>query len=239
MRLLAALAALFMTTLGTLSAAPCSPCNWEGIYVTGLLGGGWGGIDTTFTNANYFNTLGSEIVGNDFSNQPSGFIGGGAFGYNYQCDCFVIGVEGGALYTSLRNKIRSPYFPEIDHFTAKLQWIADAKLRVGYTFNQLLAYISGGWAGGRVAYSLVDTPSSIVATSNNWAKGWTVGVGAEYKLWECLAAGLEYNYFRLQYNDKNSSCPSCGTGVGFGTPRLDSHLHAHSIMVRLSYLFSL
>lgn len=215
----------------------CPPC-WNGLYLSGQLGGGWSQNRLTFENANYFNTVGDEIVGSKFKVDSSGFVGGGALGYNYQYNSFVVGVEGGALGMSLTKTNNSKFFPETDRFTSKVNCLGFAKVRLGYAFDCVLAYVSGGWAGGNVHVKLHDTEADVRATSNKWVNGWTVGAGVEYKFCDCWSIGLGYDYMSFE-NKRNTSCPDCGEGVGFGAPRLKSDVQLQTLMVRINYYFNL
>src|SRR5215471_10604661 len=61
---------------------PIPVYNWTGFYIGGNLGGAW--EDTTLTDSHF---------GVSFSNNRSGFIGGGQIGYNWQVSPqFVLGV---------------------------------------------------------------------------------------------------------------------------------------------------
>lgn len=222
-----------------LSALCCDePACWNGAYISGLLGGGWAKEKAKFTNANYFNTLGAQVLGKRFDFKSRGFLGGGAIGYNYQRNCLVFGAEAGILGLNLKDSYPSPYFPQIDRFSSSLNWLAYVKLRTGFAYKCLLPFITGGWAGTSVDLRFKDTPSNINAHSHNWANGWTVGAGVDYKLNACFSIGVAYDYFQLQRNEK-TSCSNCGSGVGFGTPRVDNHIHLQSVTARLTYLFSI
>jgi len=58
--------------------------QWSGFYAGGEVGGAWSSFDWTYTNPNYFNTLGAILLGSDFSQHASGVIGEIFAGYNFQ-----------------------------------------------------------------------------------------------------------------------------------------------------------
>lgn len=229
---------------------PCDPCDpccdpcgncWEGFYVSGQLGGGWHRDEIKFRNANFFNTIGAEVLGNKFTLDSDGFVGGGALGYNYQCGSFVVGVEGGALGMDLKRDRRSPFFPDTDRFSTKLDWLGFAKLRVGFAYDCFLGYVSGGWAGSNLHIKLEDRTDPalpIVARSNKWINGWTVGAGVEYKLCS-WSFGLGYDFVQLEDNKRNPSCVDCGEGIGFGSPRLKNDSQLQLLTLRINYYFNL
>lgn len=219
---------------------PCcgnEPACWQGIYLGGQLGMGWNREPAKFANPNYFNTLGPALLGSKFRFQSEGFVGGGDLGYNYQCGCFVAGVEAAALGTQLKRSRRSPYFPDTDTFTSHLHWIASAKARFGFAYDQLLTFVTGGWAGGDVKLKFRDSAANIVASSNKWVNGWTVGAGAEYKVLDCFSLGVTYDYVQLQYKHKSVSCSHCGTGIGLGAPAVNNRLHIQTLLFRVNYFF--
>lgn len=213
------------------------PACWRGFYLSGQLGGGWNRSEAKFDNANYFNTLGPTRLGSHFHFKPQGFIGGGALGYNYQRDCLVVGFEGGVQSLNLKKSHASPFFPATDVFSTNLQWLGNAKGRVGYAYKRWLTFISGGWAGGNVLLRFDDTSGNIVAKSREWASGWTIGFGVECQLWRCFSVGLAYDYIRVTFKHQRSSCHSCGNGVGLGTPKVSNRLQTQTLTLRLNYIY--
>jgi outer membrane immunogenic protein len=210
------------------------PCCWQGLYINGQIGGVWAKHHNTFKNANFFNTDGPIVLGSRFNIKDEGFIGGGGLGYNYQCGDWVIGVEGGAFGTDLKKHRNSPFFPDTDRFSAKVEWMANAKLRVGYAFNCFLPFVYGGWAGGDVKLRLTDTLLGVSTSSSKWINGWTVGAGVDYKFNDCISIGVAYDYVELEHT-KTYSCVDCGTGIGFGAPRVKNRLEIQTLVFRVNY----
>jgi outer membrane immunogenic protein len=217
-----------------MAAAP-SNAQWAGFYAGGDLGGVWSKFDWTYTNPNYFNTIGPTLLGSDFNQNASGVIGGIFAGYNYQSGPWVLGIEISAAGSNLKREAPSPFFPAIDTYTAKLKWLTTATGRVGYAWDRWLVFAKGGWAGADVELTLFDNLALIGANSKTWANGWTVGVGAEYMLRDGISLGLAYNYVDLSIDGETVTCPLCGTGVGFGAPIVNGDIRMQSIMVRLSF----
>lgn len=208
--------------------------TWRGCYVSGQLGGGWNRSYLRFDNPNYFNTLGPTVLGSEFRFSPAGFIGGGALGYSWQVRCWVIGVEGGALATHLKQSLASPFFPDVDVYSYALQWLADAKVRVGYAGGCLLPYVAVGWAGSRVKLDLDDTDAGVADRLKKWVNGWTIGVGMDWRVRGRLSLGLSYDYYQLVFKGQGSLCPLCGTGVGFGTPVMSDRIHTQVVLARIN-----
>jgi outer membrane immunogenic protein len=210
------------------------PICWHGLYVSGQLGGSWNNSDLTFTNANYFNTLGEDLVGSNFHFEPSGFVGGGAIGYNYQCQCLVIGIEAGTLYTKLEKSKESPFFPTLDDYKYGVDWTALAKARVGYAIGRFLPFITGGWAGNHFDLKLEDITADIRGYSKKWANGWTVGGGCDYKIIANLSVGIAYDYIEIKDKNHTINCSNCGSGIGFGTPIVNDHIQTHIVTARIN-----
>ncbi|MCB1148724.1 MAG: porin family protein [Chlamydiia bacterium] len=210
--------------------------SWDGFYLSGLAGSGWCQTDGEFTGPNYFNTLGPSVVGTSFDFNKQGFLYGGALGWNYQKFCFVAGIEGSALGSTVKETRSSPFFPTLDTYEQHLKWMAALKLRVGLSLCGTLAYATGGYAGGATRLAFYDAISEIRADSTEWSNGWTVGTGLEKQLFCGIAVGIAYDYTQLSLNKRTIPCPGCGIGVGFGTPVIDSKLRVQSACIKLTYL---
>lgn len=225
---------------GLLAYLPCDcyPVSWEGVYLSGQLGMGADREHTKFTNLNYFNTLGPAVLGTTFKHKSEGFIGGAALGYNYQADRLVFGVEAGGVSSNFKKTRKSPFFPATDVFSSHLECITTAKIRLGYSYDTLLTFISGGWAGGHDVLQLKDTQSGISAKLKTWVNGWTVGAGFDCRCADWFSLGLAYDYIQFQYHGKTATCPSCGVGVGLGSPALDNRFQVQTLTLRFNYFFN-
>jgi outer membrane immunogenic protein len=207
--------------------------DWTGFYIGGQLGGAWSDDDWTQTNANFFNTLGPTVLGTDTRFDASSAAGGILGGYNHQMGHWLLGLELAATAVDLSDERASPFFPATDVYSTKVGWLATVAGRVGFAWDQWLVYGRGGWAGGNVEMTLDSPAAGVFATKDSWANGWTLGAGGEYMLWPGIALGLAYDYVDLSL-DQTVTCPACGTGVGLGTPVIDSDYEVQSIMARMS-----
>jgi outer membrane immunogenic protein len=209
--------------------------DWSGLYLGGQLGGAWSNADWTAQNSNYFDTLGPVVVGVDFDQHPSGVIGGIFAGYNYQSGPWLVGLELSWTAEDLKERNASPYFPQIDTYTTEIDWLTTATGRLGYAWDRWLLVFKGGWAGANVELTMLDKVALIEASKDLWANGWTVGIGAEYMLYEGVSLGLAYDYVALNIGNETVTCPRCGTGRGFGTPVVDGDMEVQSVMARVSF----
>lgn len=159
--------------------------SWAGAYLGGNLGYGWG-----------------DITNNPAS--PSGLLGGIQGGYNWQSGAVVFGVEGdiqlnGADDTFAAWKFSNP-------------WFGTARGRIGYAFNNVLLYGTGGLAFGEVKGQWFGL------TESHTVAGWTVGVGAEVMLNRNWSAKIEYLYVDL--SNQNFSLTRTSNGYEFNTLRV-------------------
>jgi hemoglobin/transferrin/lactoferrin receptor protein len=180
-------------------AAPGS--DWTGLYVGGHAGQGFAALNgaTTAMNGAANRIAATESVDMNIKN----FLLGGQIGFNYQLDNrLVIGLE--ADYSKTRLTGYQEALSTEAAFTAKrnlqarteyqLDWMATVRGRVGYAFDRLLVYGTGGLAflnetQLRDQYRTTETGSGQSTTSllftefdEKTRKGWTLGVGAEYAI---------------------------------------------------------
>ena len=118
----------------------------------------------------------------------SGVVGGVHIGYNYQVSQFVFGLEGDVNGSSERDS----------NFSAGLNYSlrenidASIRGRVGYAFDRVLIYATGGGAYGSFHTSYnAGGPSD---TFNSGRVGWTVGGGLEYAIDNNWSVRAEYRY---------------------------------------------
>lgn len=211
---------------------------WKGFYVGAELGGGWSDEHWHYTNPNYFNTLGAQLLGNNFNLNAHNVAGAIDGGFNFQSGRFVFGIEGSVIGIDLDDQRASPFFPIEDDYSSSVSYFVTAKGRVGYSYQRWLPYISAGWTGGDASLTLTDTVNGVRATSKKWTNGWIAGVGVDYRLTQLLSLGIAYDYSQLTINNRSASCPTCGTGLGLGAPNVNSHINTQTIMVRLNYLIN-
>jgi outer membrane immunogenic protein len=175
---------------------PAVVFDWTGFYVGLSAGGGFGlgGIDSNV----------ASVASARFDTQPSGFIGGGQIGYNYQMGGFVWGVEadfsGANIQGSDSKTVTLSTVTIAGTGNQKLDFLGTLRGRVGVVpFTPLLIYATGGLAYGSADATLSETcscgPTATVSTSSNrW--GWTAGGGIEWMFaphWSLKGEFLYYN----------------------------------------------
>jgi outer membrane immunogenic protein len=139
MRRIGAIALLWLASANPAAAEPLFG-DWSGFYLGGHLGGAFG-------NSDWFD-LGAGNIG---SHNPSGIIGGGQIGYNFQLGPWVLGPQASLGGSSLGGSHLDAIFqfgaaPEHDRSGNDL--LGTLTGRAGYAWGPLLAYGQGGaaWA---------------------------------------------------------------------------------------------
>lgn len=191
---------------------PPPPPTWTGFYVGG--------------NAGY--VVRSDVSGVTNFTQPapttntpvpytasqSGFIGGFQAGYNYQfAPRWVAGIEGdwdwmGNSSTGFcRTTDTSPPCTDTGRgfltFNEKTNWLATLRGRIGWTYESLLIYATGGVAWANIdsttsSNCLVGgcgnngTANALTANFSDTRTGWAAGVGGELMFARNWSAKLEW-----------------------------------------------
>jgi outer membrane immunogenic protein len=180
--------------------------DWTGFYIGANGGGGWG---------HSFWSGQSTGVG------LSGGQAGGTVGYNWQTGKVVLGVEGDADWSGFQGTSGAAACPGCstsDH------WLSTVRGRIGYSFDRVMPYVTGGLAVGDIAASAPGVPG---ATTTN--AGWTVGGGVEVALPGNWSAKAEYLHVDLgNFN--------CGANCGVA-PTDNVSLHENVFRAGVNYKF--
>jgi outer membrane immunogenic protein len=192
--------------------APYSPVpvtNWSGFYVGVNAGGAFG----QFTDA----------VGGTAN--ASGFVGGGQIGVNWQIQQLVLGIEGDFQGTSQKATQTGVILGIPVSASESMPWFGTVRGRIGYAWNNVLLYGTGG-----VAFSNVDvsaTALGLTVSGNNTATGFAAGGGGEWMFAPKWSAKLEYLYL-----DTGNTTVTVG-GVGPVTGKFQDNI----VRVGLNYHF--
>jgi len=238
---------------------------WNGVYVGGFVGGGWGTADwgsgSITVNTRTGTTLSPAPIPLYHVNVPiSGFLGGGRVGVNYQAGPFVFGFEGNLAGMTLKRHTTTTVGPgtvivasTTHSFTGTsasqtgTNWAATLTGRVGYTFDRVLAYGKVGMAveqDGDTEVSTVtttnlttsDTQTTTVSRAGTATRyGWTAGAGLEYAFDKNWSAFAEYDHLGFLSNLVNLTVPG-SAGTVAGT-RLIS-LNIDRVVVGANYRFN-
>ena len=112
-----------------------------------------------------------------FHSSNSGVIGGGHVGYNLQFNQFVVGLEGDVDGTSLSKTISgSPFIEDLGSVpvtvSAKADIMGSIRGRVGYAWDRVLIYATGGVAFAGIEGTIYG-PFGGQVSSSTTRVGWT------------------------------------------------------------------
>ena len=167
--------------------APPPAWSWTGFYVGGTLGGVVGHSSIANDPASS-----QPWLGNPLNVNGSGVIGGLEAGYNWQVSQVVFGIEGDVSWSSLRKSAvqAPPGFADI--FSSSLNALGTIRGRLGWAFDRVLVYGTGGVAFANLKDQLADAPVPFTASTGSSETGWTAGGGIEYALTDHWTAKAEY-----------------------------------------------
>ena len=169
---------------------PLNAFSWAGPYLGGNLGYNWGTVDHNPT-------------------KPSGLLGGVQGGYNWQNGAWCSASKA----TCRLNGADDTFAP----WKFSNPWFGTIRGRVGYAFNNILIYGTGGLAFGSLR---VDT---LGLSESHTSAGWTAGVGAEFGLAQNWTAKIEYLYVDLA--DSQFNITGVQNGYQFGLVRIGANYH--------------
>ena len=180
------------------AALPPAMYNWTGIYVGGNVGGGL--LSDSISQGT---PAGPTVIGTTQTAHPTGIIGGGQLGGNYQFGAWVVGAEAAWSASNISGygigpAAGLPAGVTQERNTSNPLWLAAASGRVGYAANDLLFYLKGGGAWLRAQYIQDQLVAGTVAQTqimNVNRAGFVAGGGIEYGLTENLSARLEYDFY--------------------------------------------
>lgn len=189
--------------------------NWTGFYIG--VNAGIGGDKTDYN-------FGGVASGNVTS---FGGFGGGQIGYNYQfAGNWVAGIEADIQGGSLKSEINASIPPVGLSGGTEMKWFGTVRGRLGYAFDRVLVYGTGGFAYGSEDTYLNAAPLLTFSRSADLT-GWTAGGGVEYAVTNNVSVKTEYLYFEF---DRNNI-------AAIGQTTIDNKVTAHTLKVGLNYAF--
>jgi opacity protein-like surface antigen len=227
----------------TKAKAPPAPIveavNWTGFYI-----GGFGGA--TQGTADWDWGFGASVAPH-----IGGFLFGADAGYNYQFGNYVLGVEadiagtdtkGGTACGPLTALVIQSMFQMTCN--AKIDWIATATARAGFTWDRALFYVKGGGAWTDEQFSATCNTAPIAGfplfcinpaataqstgfSASTTRGGWVLGFGTDFALSRNWFARAETDY--ISFGDTNVTA-SDGSALRVG-------MHVWEEKIGLNYRF--
>ena len=210
--------------------------SWAGFYA-GINGGGaWGDSkDLIFTD---------EVPGSGDAGkfQSTGGFGGGQIGYNWQGlwhPHLVLGVEADIQGAGISDHfVRSASYFGTTTFDGKqdADFFGTVRGRIGYAFDKVLVYGTGGFAYGGVntRINLTNNPPSGFTnnlSNNATLTGYAAGGGVEYKITPQWSVKAEYQFIDL--GDQRLS----NAASDLLTDRTKVEDNFHTVRVGINYFF--
>ncbi len=168
-----------------------SAYDWSGLYLGGHLAYGRGRTDNTFSDP------APQRGGSRFGS----LFGGLQAGYNYVLPSgWLLGVEADASFPNfLEDGLVAAYSTARGtNVTDQFDYLATIRGRVGYTFDRLMIFGTGGIAWSQT--SVVETPGVVNDQDKVMARrtGWSAGGGFEYALAPDWSVKVDYLYNKFR-----------------------------------------
>ena len=235
--------------------------NWAGCYVG--LNAGWARAThdlSTFAygNINVFAQTAIDGIGQASLDSDGGFTGGGQVGCNitpFGPSSFVLGLEGDINWIDGgASRDTGNYVDPASGRTVRsvddisMDWFSTLRGRVGWAWDRVLVYGTGGFAFAKVdaskavAWSFLGDGCPIVGgldqchvgSGSKTLTGWTVGGGVEWAFYDRWSAKAEYLYADL--GDINYVTTNAGIVAGqFANHTVTNKLQV--VRVGLNYKF--
>ena len=248
--------------------------NWSGFHLGGNVGYGWSNADTDFNAAPTVVSIinNPPIVAVDLpgfvgsqSAKSAGIVGGGQIGYDWQfASQWVAGIEADIQASGQKggNNFSNPFSfnvqggagsslvagTAVTDYEARISWFGTMRGRIGYAWDRVMLYATGGLAYGEVQFSGTRTVSGIVlglplsptVTALGHSQinaGWTAGVGVEAALVGNWTWKAEYLYVDLgSLDDPDVPGPRI-TSVTGGQTFTHTNYTDNIVRVGLNYKF--
>lgn len=168
----------------------------------------------------YIGAMGGYASEDSSNNALKGGFAGGTVGYNWQQGNVVFGLEADAAWADINATVGIPGLISV---TDKIEATGTVRGRVGYAFNTVLLYGTGGyaWANNKLSATVLGVSGS----ESKMLSGWALGAGAEWMFAPKWSVKAEYLYKSLE-----SSTYFAGTApVG--------EINLHSVQVGVNYHF--
>jgi outer membrane immunogenic protein len=181
-------------------APVAAPYSWTGCYIGAEGGGGWGHARWKALTAADPADVGLTLTEMNLS----GGLAGGTIGCNYQfAGSWVVGIENDISWTNIKgDAFDIPPFNTNVLNTVEQKWLDTLRGRIGYAWDRVYLYATGGAAFGRVTATAFDTGGSNASVSEDHTHiGWTAGAGVEWAFYDRWSVKVEYLHVDLGSKD--------------------------------------
>jgi len=230
---------------------PVTYYDWSGIYIGLSLGGVWAEVDRFYPRLDLVG-----LVPQTFTSHNRDAIAGFHAGVQWQWAQWVIGVEV-AYSKGWRDISGTVSLSPPEPFTTlgaynKISNLLTAGPRLGYAWDRLMVFATGGYAGGTIDGQYVCTATGVVvlpgpacgvfagalaainATGHTFHHGWYAGAGFEYMVHKGalvdVILGAEYQHFELR--SKTAFCFNPGCAIVGPQDHINFEHGAHGDIAR-------
>jgi outer membrane immunogenic protein len=174
--------------------------NWGGIYFG--INGGYGFGQSAWSPTGGVGTGNFDV---------NGGLVGGTLGFNFQTGPWVFGVEGDIDWSDIQGSTTNT---TVCGFTCTFQtqndWLGTVRGRVGYAFDRVLVYATGGGAYGDIKANLSSVAGGFAISTTSTEFGWTAGGGVEFAITQNFTAKVEYLFVDLSNGSLSCTVATCG-----------------------------
>jgi outer membrane immunogenic protein len=177
------------------------------------------------------------------TNKPSGVVGGGQIGYNWQfAPNWLLGVEADVSGANLTDdQTTTSPAGAVVNWHDKIDVFGTVRGRLGYVVDNWLLYGTGGFAWVDDQFTrtqVVAGPASpaagLVLSNSNTSTGWVAGAGVEWGFAREWTARVEYLHIDVEGRTSGFTNP-----VGPGAFAVnEGHLTIDTVRAGVNYLFN-
>ncbi len=171
--------------------------SWTGCHIGADVGIGW--MRDTDNETSTATGAVTSVSPTGTAN-PSGVKAGGYFGCDYQFSGpIVIGAEGDVEWANIKGgSVNFTGVDSADSYETQSNFQASYRARLGWAFDRVLFYATGGGASARISeiYTCpaVNCGVNTQETFTDTRFGWTVGAGIDWAFTNNLIGRVEYRY---------------------------------------------
>ncbi|WP_246668445.1 MULTISPECIES: outer membrane protein [Bradyrhizobium] len=236
---------------------PVQAFSWTGFYVGANVGFGGDRFEYPFhASARQLQAEAPPLTSSTsgkFSLTSSGFFGGGQIGYNHQYNSnVVLGLEADFQWSGIEGRFEGNQILTVNGTSvattfgtgSEIAWFGTVRGRLGYAWDRLFLYATGGAAYGKVdthgTFSFagpngVAHTTSVASGGTQW--GWTAGAGLEYALAPQWSFKTEYLYIDLGSRTLLSSAINDVANGFTANAGMDVDTKFHTIKAGVNYRF--
>jgi outer membrane immunogenic protein len=204
--------------------APIPYVSWTGCYIGGQAGGAFTNMRERFDDG--------RIRGEDFNFDNGSWIAGGHVGCQYQFSSYwLLGVEGTWSALDFDRMDHSAFTP-FDERRFRADQVATAVGKIGWTWDRVLVYGVGGWAGTRLRFRAFEPAFNAVMDDSVFRSGVTAGIGVDFMPWRSVVLGIRGDWYNFSFD--RTFVDSTGVVNTLNNSRADFF----SVTGRISYLFN-